>query len=109
MDKWIEIEDVYLTNQPARWKGLGKNRKCIPDPDIDPTELYLSVYDCERRSRSIRRKRRLHVLKGENADDLDHQLMDFTVRDGVMLIESQSDPLKYAGSNAEPDPIAIGA
>lgn len=109
MDKWTEIENTYLTNQPARWKGRGKNRRCEPDPDIEPTELYLTIYDCERRPRSIRRKRRLHVLKGENVAELDRQLMDFTVREGVMLIESPDQPLKYVNSNAEPESIAIGA
>ena len=109
MDKWIEIEDSYLTNQPARWKGRGKNRTCVPDPDIEPTELWLTVYDCERKPRSIKRRRYMHTLTGKNAADLDQQLMDFTVREGVMLINSPDNPLKYANSNVEPDLIAIGA
>jgi hypothetical protein len=107
METWIEIEDTFLTNQPVIIEGRGKNRRRVPDPDVEPTEMYLSLYDCRRTKKGVSRKRRLQTFKGENAADLDQQLMDFTVRDGVMLVQVD-DPLKYTASRAEPDPIMIG-
>ena len=110
MDKWLELEDTYLTNQPTiGYEGRGKNRKPVPDPDVEPTEMWLFVYECERRPRSIKRRRRMEILKGGNAKELDELLLDFSVRPGVMLIPAQAYPNDYINSNAEPQPIAVGA
>ena len=108
MDKWLEVEDSYLTNQPTITTGYGKNRQVVPDPDIEPTEMWLFVYDCKRTKSGISRKRRLEVIKGKNGDELEQKLMDFTVRDGVLLIQVENSS-NYIQSRAEPDPIAIGA
>lgn len=108
MDRWIEIEDGYLTNQPVITEGWGRKLRRVPDPDVEPTEMYLFLYDCKRTKRGVSRKRRLEILRGENADDLEQQLMDFTVRDGVMLVKVDN-PTAYMAARAEPEPIAIGA
>jgi hypothetical protein len=71
--------------------------------------MWLFVYECERRPRSIKRRRRLEILNADDAEGLDQQLMDFSVRDGVVLIPDQEHPNDYIKSNAEPAPIAVGA
>ena len=108
MDTWIEVEDTFLTNQPTIAEGRWKNRRQVPDPDVEPTEMYLLVYDCERTKHGVIRKRRMESFEGNNAADLDQQLMDFMMRTGVLLVEVD-DPRWYVESRAEPDPIAIGA
>ena len=109
MDKWIEVEDSYLTNQPATWKGRGKNRRCEPDPDVEPTEMMLFCYGCDYtpKRRRVRRKRYLHTLKGKNALDLESQLMDFTMQDDVILIASPDEPNKHLNCGKESQPLRV--
>ncbi len=109
MDNWIEVEDSYLTNQPATWKGRGKNRRCVPDPDVEPTEMFLFCYDCQYtpKRRRVRRKRKLHVLKGKNEIALESQLMEFTLQDDVILIASPDDTSKHLNSGAESQPLRV--
>jgi hypothetical protein len=73
--------------------------------------MYLFCYDARRtpKGRRVRRKRLLRTLKGDGPDDLDSQLMDFTLRDDVILIASPNRPSDYIQSGAEPvrlDPLS---
>lgn len=104
MNEWIEVEDTYLTNQPCRWTGRGKNRRQEPDASVEPTEMFLFCYRAKLtpKSRRVRRKRFLNVLKGNDSKALESQLMDFMVRNDVVLVHSPSRPADYISSGQRP-------
>ena len=105
MDKWIEIEDTFLTDVPL----INKGRKRIPDPDVEPTQMFLFLYRCEHtpKRRRVRRHRQLKVLTGENSMDLEKQLMGFLERDDVVPIDDQKRPRDYISSGVQPTELRI--
>jgi hypothetical protein len=88
MNTWIELEPTYLTNQPAIWVGRGKARKRVGDPDVEPTEAFLFTYECRQTKRGVKRKRTVRVLKGQNAKDLEKQIIEFCELSYVRLQDS---------------------
>lgn len=110
MERWIEVEDSFLSNQPARWKRRkGCPDECIPDPDTEPTEFYLSCYECwyTPKKRTLRRRRYLYTLFGDNAEQLNELLDEFIDRADVVLIDTPEKPLEYASSGQQPVPLSV--
>jgi len=107
IETWTEVEDNILTNQPVKWAGRAKGR--IPDPDVEPTEIWLFTWDCTRTKRGIRRKRNPVVtLKGGDSDELDSRLFDFVTRDDVIVIEGLKNPREYTSYRGEPTKVPLG-
>lgn len=99
MDKWTELQDTYLTNQPLIWEGRAR----IPDPDVPPTEAWLFTFKCERKGRGISRKAEMVTLKADSAAELDQLIQDFVEREDVVPIadQRQADYLKFRGEPVE--------
>lgn len=87
LEKWIELDEIFLSDVPPIVVGRGKNKQTIPNPDIEPTAYYLFTNECTRLARSIRRKRRVVTLTGKGYDDLDSQLTAFVERPNVVYQE----------------------
>jgi hypothetical protein len=100
MDKWIELEDTYLTNQPM----IYVRGKRIPDPKVEPTEAWLFTYRCERTPRAIRRKRDMVTLTAETQADLEKKIDEFISREDVIHIADQR-PVEYLSYRGEPAPL----
>jgi hypothetical protein len=99
VNKWLELEDTYLTNQPMIWaKG-----KRIPDPMVEPTEAWLFTYRCERTQRGIRRKRDMVTLTAENRQELEQKIDEYISREDVIHIADQR-PVEYLSYRGEPQP-----
>ena len=96
---------IAITDVPPIIVGRGKNKQRVPDPDIKATEMYLFTYECKRTKRGVSRRRALRTLDATRGE-VESQLMDFVLRDDVIVIENQDDPLKYLNSRAEPTPLA---
>lgn len=103
MDKWIEIEDTYLTNQPLIRRG----RKNEPDPDVEPTEAWMFGYRCSRtpKRRRVRRKRYMQTLIGDDRKDLERQIDELISREDVILVADHNRPGEYIQSGGEPVPV----
>lgn len=65
--KWIEVESLYLTNQPMIFSG----KKKIPDPDFKPNMAYIFCWIAKRTKRGITRKRILKVIKTNEENFID--------------------------------------
>lgn len=105
-DVWIEVSDSFLTDQPATWKGRGKNRHCVPDQDTEPTMAFLTWFECSRtKRRGVRRTHRLWKLTVSGHDDLDTQLERLVGRPDVILVDDGGHWPSYVNSRAEPVPL----
>jgi hypothetical protein len=104
MDKWTEIEDLLLTNQPMIHIGKGRGSKCVPDPDHPPTEAYLFGFECERKRRGVARKRCMFTLTGETEQELTGKIEFLVMRNDVLLIPQAE--YGYQNSRREPTPLA---
>jgi hypothetical protein len=99
LDRWLELEDTMITNQPLIYfRG-----KRIPDPRIEPTEYYLFCYICRRTSRGVQRRTLIEMLKATSKAELDEKLLEFAERKDVILIRDQKRPdyLSYHGEPLE--------
>lgn len=95
MDKWIELDETYITNQkkPTR-------REPEPPP---PTEAWLFCLKCRRgRGKSIIRKPFLQTIRGNGTEAIERMIAGFIERHGVIVIKSPKNPVAYRNSNAEP-------
>jgi|HubBroStandDraft_4_1064222.scaffolds.fasta_scaffold39605_2 hypothetical protein len=97
LDRWLELEDTMLTNQPA----IFVRGKRVPDPRIEPTELYLFCYEARRLKRGIYRRTFIQTLKGSTASELRSSLEEFVARKDVVLIGDQKRP-DYLSYHGEP-------
>jgi hypothetical protein len=110
LERWIELEDGYLTNQPMIWVRSGRKSERVPDPEHPPTEAWMFVYDCTRTKRGrVQRSRRLETLRAESAEHLEERIMEFCERPDVIHIAAQRRPLEYRFSGCEPVPMEDGA
>lgn len=100
---WIEVDNVYLTNETAKW---ARRRGAL---HLGPTEAWLFCWRCRRTKRQIHRTRFLQVVGGDGADELDRGVIDFVESNEAVVIRSPAEPLRYETSNAEPDVVDIDA
>jgi len=87
MIDWIELEDVYLTNQPT----IYVRRKRVPDPEIPPTETYLFTRKCHRTKRGVVRKKVVVTLKADNENALNDAVAEFATRKDVVYLAPDGD------------------
>lgn len=94
-ERWFELEDSMLTNQPLIWR---RGRQ-IPDPDVEPTEAYLFLYEARKLKKGIFRRVLVKTIKAKNAADLDIQLHAFVNRKDVVFVgdKERSQYLNFHG------------
>ena len=102
MDKWIELEPTFLTDQPMIYCGKGRSRKRVPDPDRPPKEAFLFIWRAVRGSRGIKRTRGLERLGVTGDRDLAKKLSAYIARQDVVLIDDPPDGFHYSNYRGEP-------